>query len=283
MSLIKCPECGHDISDKSTACPNCGCPIDNTPTPAQDNVNKNAPVKPPLKPKKRGAGCLIGLILLALLIVFFIYQVSKGSKPTADTASSTNSSTASTTTVESMTAKYLDLGEKKNKALDKQLKKCGIDEVQSITHDELLDNAHFKGETGYRVEAIYNNTVYKIILYLDKDKKAYAIKYIDYDLLKKKKAVATLQDYTLTMDEATALQLSCQSKVEEILKSPSTAKFPSIDKWGMQKEKNKVTVQGYVDSQNSFGAELRSKFQFVIDTKTSTIKSFIFDGKELIK
>lgn len=27
MSLIKCPECGNDVSDKANACPHCGCPI----------------------------------------------------------------------------------------------------------------------------------------------------------------------------------------------------------------------------------------------------------------
>lgn len=27
MALIKCPECGKEISDKAVACPNCGCPI----------------------------------------------------------------------------------------------------------------------------------------------------------------------------------------------------------------------------------------------------------------
>lgn len=26
MSLIKCPECGKEISDKASVCPNCGCP-----------------------------------------------------------------------------------------------------------------------------------------------------------------------------------------------------------------------------------------------------------------
>ena len=29
MALIKCPECGKEISDKAVACPNCGCPISN--------------------------------------------------------------------------------------------------------------------------------------------------------------------------------------------------------------------------------------------------------------
>lgn len=27
MALIKCPECGKEISDKAAACPNCGCPV----------------------------------------------------------------------------------------------------------------------------------------------------------------------------------------------------------------------------------------------------------------
>ena len=27
MALIKCPECGKEISDKASVCPNCGTPI----------------------------------------------------------------------------------------------------------------------------------------------------------------------------------------------------------------------------------------------------------------
>lgn len=28
MALIKCPECGREISDNATVCPHCGCPSD---------------------------------------------------------------------------------------------------------------------------------------------------------------------------------------------------------------------------------------------------------------
>lgn len=28
MALIKCPECGKDVSSTAKACPNCGAPID---------------------------------------------------------------------------------------------------------------------------------------------------------------------------------------------------------------------------------------------------------------
>lgn len=27
MALIRCPECGKEISDKAASCPNCGCPM----------------------------------------------------------------------------------------------------------------------------------------------------------------------------------------------------------------------------------------------------------------
>lgn len=29
MALIKCPECGKELSDKATSCPNCGVPLNN--------------------------------------------------------------------------------------------------------------------------------------------------------------------------------------------------------------------------------------------------------------
>lgn len=31
MALIKCPECGHEVSDKALSCPNCGYPITQDP------------------------------------------------------------------------------------------------------------------------------------------------------------------------------------------------------------------------------------------------------------
>ena len=30
MALIKCSECGADISEKASECPKCGCPLDIT-------------------------------------------------------------------------------------------------------------------------------------------------------------------------------------------------------------------------------------------------------------
>ena len=32
MALIKCPECGKEISDKAKVCINCGCPLEEVST-----------------------------------------------------------------------------------------------------------------------------------------------------------------------------------------------------------------------------------------------------------
>ncbi|HGS9087754.1 hypothetical protein I6A86_08825 [Clostridioides difficile] len=49
------------------------------------------------------------------------------------------------------------------------------------------------------------------------------------------------------------------------------------------KNKEEIVVQSYVDSQNSFGATMRSEFQIIFTSDGKDVKSFIFDGKEMIK
>lgn len=176
--------------------------------------------------------------------------------------------------------KYIDVTDEQADAIESVLNSCGIESVSSIEHDELLDNAHIEGETGYRLAS---GNVDNIILYLTPDMAVNRIRYADYDLYVDGSNVATLNDYTFTTNEASNLEILCEEKVKSVLKSPSTAKFPSILNWGFKKEKNITTVQGYVDAQNGFGAEIRSNFQFVIDTDSNTIQSFIFDGKEFIQ
>ena len=38
MSLIDCPECGHEVSEKAQACPNCGVPQQAEDSPEQPRV-----------------------------------------------------------------------------------------------------------------------------------------------------------------------------------------------------------------------------------------------------
>lgn len=264
MGLIKCPECGKEISDLAKSCPNCGRPM---------NVWQETEALPKKqKKKKRGHGCLISFIIFILLLAGLGVAVSKGVDDMQKNPEKYDDSIA---------AKYIDVSSKESKKIDSVLNECGIESVESFEHDELLDGTHAEGETGYRLSVSSN--VKNIILYLNKDKSVYSLSYNTHDLYAENAVVATMQDYTVSADEASDLMIWCEEKVKEVLKSPSTAKFPNIMKWGFGKEKNIVTVQGYVDAQNSFGAEMRSDFQFIIDTDSNAVQSFIFDGQELVK
>lgn len=265
MSLVKCPECGKEISDRATSCPNCGCPVEKTSIP--QGLNN----QPPVNKKKKGHGCLIPSIFLLALLIGLCVAVSQGVKDVEEHPEKYDGSVAK---------KYIDVTTDVGKQIDDILAKCGIENVSSFTHDELLDNAHKKGETGYRLKC---DRADNVILYLNKNMKVHSIVYADHKLYSKGKIRATIQDFTFSMEEISKYQYLCEEKVKTILKSPSTAKFPNFQEWGFSKEKNSVTVQGYVDAQNSFGAETRSEFQFIIDSGTNTIKSFVFDGEEFIK
>ena len=53
-------------------------------------------------------------------------------------------------------------------------------------------------------------------------------------------------------------EIFCEDKVREMLKSPSTADFP--DTTATREQGGAFDVRGVVDSQNSFGATVRSTF-----------------------
>lgn len=220
-------------------------------------------------PLKKG-GILKGC--LTVIIVFFVICAGIGIVMSLTMDKVTNK--------EIGISKYIDdLPDESAQQIDSILLDCGIEEIKAAEHDELLDNAHIQGETGYRLT--YGD-IQNIILYLDADKNVYAIRYADYDLYANNTKLATLQDYTVSLDELNKYQHLCQEKVKEVLKSPSTAKFPNYTEWGFRQELNTFTIQGYVDAENGFGAEIRSQFQFIIDVSNDTIQSFIFDGEELI-
>lgn len=78
--------------------------------------------------------------------------------------------------------------------------------------------------------------------------------------------------------------VEAQMQITRFLKSPSTAKFPlhpTIDKISEERYK----VSSYVDSQNGFGAMIRSTytvdFTYLPEDKLK-INQIIFDGKEIV-
>lgn len=64
--------------------------------------------------------------------------------------------------------------------------------------------------------------------------------------------------------------------VEQKLKSPSSAKFPSKSKATILENEDGCTVVSYVDAENSFGAKVRSKF--VVDLTKKPNGEYILES-----
>ena len=67
MSLFDCSEGGKEVSDKATACPNCGAPVKQTPNHAESSMA-------PTQVKREGAkweGMGPVLIILGIIISLF--------------------------------------------------------------------------------------------------------------------------------------------------------------------------------------------------------------------
>ncbi|QWX83618.1 hypothetical protein H0I23_14345 [Cellulophaga sp. HaHaR_3_176] len=83
-----------------------------------------------------------------------------------------------------------------------------------------------------------------------------------------------IKTYSYLSDDQ--ITLAAQKYVEQYLKSPSTAKFPSLFKSEIKKIRpGSYIVTSYVDSQNGFGAIIRNNY---IVELNQTI-----DGKIILK
>jgi len=73
--------------------------------------------------------------------------------------------------------------------------------------------------------------------------------------------------------------------IEGVLKSPSTAKFSDVKVYELSNLKDVWAINGYVDSQNSYGAMMRSIWEVQLDYrdgKGGTVKSILFDGDKIL-
>lgn len=105
MALLKCEDCGHDVSSRAEACPHCGCPVpkDDAPhppppapptpvLPAAWTEREVAPTPPPIDPasgaKSSSIAFKVSALLLAglvLLIVLRAYLGTSSSSTRSDT------------------------------------------------------------------------------------------------------------------------------------------------------------------------------------------------------
>ncbi len=73
MALIKCSECGKDISDKAEACPHCGCPVAlMAESKADSYVSKDKTIMVNKKTKKKKARLFSAVIVVAIVIAISV-------------------------------------------------------------------------------------------------------------------------------------------------------------------------------------------------------------------
>ena len=171
-------------------------------------------------------------------------------------------------------------GSKLETNIQEALNKVGIEKYE-IKRDSNLDSNRGENTKAFRVTTEFSNGF--VMVYTNPDDTVYSVRYVDKDYYLNGKVLGNIKDNTITQSEADNYRRNVELRVQEILKAPSTAKFPGLDEWGFDKKDGIVTIQGYVDSQNSFGAMVRSKFQVKYNEKKEMMTSFIFDGEELIK
>lgn len=81
MSLMNCPECGHEISNEAVACPNCGRPL-SAPTPV---IKRKVVVA--AEPTDEGfpKWIIAPIVILALIVIFLLIAITRNSEEDANT------------------------------------------------------------------------------------------------------------------------------------------------------------------------------------------------------
>jgi uncharacterized membrane protein YvbJ len=71
MAMIKCPECGNDVSDKAVSCPKCGCPINNEKEIKEEEKERKKEEK---QKKDKKTKIICAVLFPILLIGFFVVK-----------------------------------------------------------------------------------------------------------------------------------------------------------------------------------------------------------------
>ncbi len=265
-----CKDCGTQLDDNSKFCPQCGTATGTTPEKSTSSVKIPEQNVTTIQNKKKN-GCLTKAMWILVVIIAIIGGLIILGMHLLDKSVEID-------VYEELQAQAYISAEVADAVMD-VFEKCAIGEVISFERDTSLNDMYAEGQTGYRM---ISDIASNLILYLNADGSVYALRYKAEDLYFEGKFVAKVTDFILLEGETSKYYAKSQTVINECLKSPSTAEYPFVDEWSYSKSNGIITVSSYVDSQNSFGAMIRSNFTIQFDTSTDTVVSLVFDGEKII-
>lgn len=98
-------------------------------------------------------------------------------------------------------------------------------------------------------------------------------------------SVNTLSPEQTTSNRKVMSIVFAEDVIKKNLKAPSTTKFVDVQAYELSNLKDVWAVNGYLDSQNSFGAMIRNQWEVQLDYrdgKGGTVKSILLDGEKIL-
>lgn len=274
MALIKCPECGKEVSDKTTACIHCGYPLDVANSDSVEHINAESCVENTDAPICPSCGQALQRIDAGVYHcsrcdkLYMEEDISHGSDVSHKTEKAENPSSSKPTNTRRrklwltilavlligfiawkiVSPKTVDSGN----GWKHQIGDFGQCEMYNCEN-----RATQRYQGGYGIGGSY----------CDEHWESYG-----QDMFIR---LAEKSSKSNSSDEATDAKICAKKAVEDQLKSPSTAKFckyTEMTATNLGGDKWKVT--GYVDAQNSFGATLRENWTVTLTLTGSGFKDY---------
>lgn len=210
---------------------------------------------------------LTKIIITAIFLPAFLGALFDGqnnaTKTNNDIARSNISNTAAKTFSSS-----IDVIKKCLNATDAQAKE--IDNIFLSVGINSISNLQGSSDAAYVVNSpdLQEKTI--AFAYIDENKTVNKIVYKGSTLYESGKVQDTISSGLLNSSEKRTAMDKAEREVKKALKDPSSAKFPGT--YWVHKSNNIVSVVGYVNAKNSFGAMMKSKFFIDFDKKWNVVK-----------
>lgn len=306
-----CKNCGTQLEDGTKFCSACGtnleqpvCPPSVEQQPAYTQPAYTQPVyqkpvyhqpvyqypaepqpvcthpptpNPPKKKKKKFYNTWWFWTLIVIFAIGLLAEPEDGQNQNDPSGSN-----SATTTQTSPSSSNLILDERSQFILDAQ--EGGLQESTAENIYDLLKTQLLCTDICFKKKSDVGNALYEITeknyalkVAADNDG-IYSVRCGSYEMYDGEVVHYTVPDLELRDTNGKEAYYSVIAKeiVESYLKAPSSAKYPSLTEFRMQRYGDIVAVSGYVDSQNSFGAMIRSEWVVQFRTDHNNLDSFAY-------